>query len=158
GSSVPVSLTVSPIIDTNGRILGASKIARNITELKRERDKQQLLLREMNHRVKNLFAASSSIISLNARAATTPQAQALAASIAERLAALGRAHALTLDSQAHQEEGIALSELVRAIVTPYDGEGPSRIGFAGEDCRIAGKAITPMALLLHEFATNAAQY
>jgi PAS domain S-box-containing protein len=158
GTLVPVSLTVSPIIDSNGRILGASKIARNITELHREREKQELLLREMNHRVKNLFAVASSIINLNAGAATSPEARALAASIADRLGALGRAHSLTLDSQAHQSEGIAFSELCRAIVTPYDGEGPQRIAFAGEDFKITGKSITPMALLLHEFATNAAKY
>jgi PAS domain S-box-containing protein len=158
GSLVPVSLTVSPILDSNGRVLGASKIARNITELHREREKQELLLREMNHRVKNLFAVASSIINLNAGAATSSEARALAASIADRLGALGRAHALTLDSQAHQSEGIAFSELCRAIVTPYDGEGPQRIGFAGEDFKITGKSITPMALLLHEFATNAAKY
>jgi PAS domain S-box-containing protein len=158
GSIVPVSLTVSPIIDSNGRVLGASKIARNITQLQREREKQELLLREMNHRVKNLFAVTSSIINLNAAAATSPEAKALAASIVGRLAALGRAHALTLDSPAHQDDGIALSELCRAIVKPFDGEGASRVTFGGEDCKIAGKSITTMALLLHEFATNAAKY
>ena len=58
GSLVDISLTVSPIRDSDGRIVGASKIARDISELKRTRDRQHLLLREMSHRVKNLFALS----------------------------------------------------------------------------------------------------
>ena len=69
GSVIDISLTVSPIRDANGRIVGASTIARDISELKKTRERQQLLLREMNHRVKNLFALTGSIIGLSARSA-----------------------------------------------------------------------------------------
>lgn len=159
GTLVPVSLTVSPIIDSKGEILGASKIARNITELQRERKKQRMLLREMNHRVKNLFAVTTSIINLNAREVTTPEAQALAASITDRLGALGRAHALTQVEQNEDDAGeSSLTDICRAILKPYEAEGSSRISIGGDRCRIANKAITPISLLLHEFATNAAKY
>ncbi len=69
GTPIDISLTVSPIRDADGIVVGASKIARDITELKRTRDRQYLLLREMSHRVKNLFALSSSIVGLSARTA-----------------------------------------------------------------------------------------
>jgi PAS domain S-box-containing protein len=53
GSRVEISLMVSPIRDADGRIIGASKIARDVTERHRAEEQRQLLLREMNHRVKN---------------------------------------------------------------------------------------------------------
>ena len=73
GSVIDISLTISPIRNSHGRIVGASTIARDISELKRTRERQQLLLREMNHRVKNLFALTGSIIGLSARSAKTSQ-------------------------------------------------------------------------------------
>jgi PAS domain S-box-containing protein len=94
GSLIEISLTVSPIKDANGRIIGASKIARDITERRRSQERQKLLLREMNHRVKNLFALAGGVVTLSARTAGTPKE--LAGAVRERLAALARAHELTL--------------------------------------------------------------
>ena len=68
-SLVDISLTVSPIKDEKGKIVGASKIARDITELKQARERQELLLREMDHRVKNLFALAISVLRLSGRSA-----------------------------------------------------------------------------------------
>lgn len=160
GGLVHVSLTVSPIIDANGNILGASKIARDITERHRSQERQQLLLREMNHRVKNVFAVTSSIISLNARSAAS--AADLAASVTNRLNALSRAHSLTMAgnevSEMTGDSGATLHSLAQAILVPYGQGENSRIAISGTDMAIAAQSITPLALLLHEFATNAAKY
>lgn len=157
GSLVHVSLTISPIIGTNGNILGASKIARDITAQHLAQERQQLLLREMNHRVKNLFAVTSSIVNLNARTAGSPQA--LAAAVTERLNALGRAHALTMTSaQSSEEHHATIQGLASAILGPYEQEERKRISISGVDFDLAARAITPLALLLHEFATNASKY
>ena len=94
GSLVDISLTVSPIRDPAGKVIGASKIARDITERRRASERRQLLLREMNHRIKNLFALAISVVSLSARSANS--VQELTASARERLLALARAHDLTL--------------------------------------------------------------
>ncbi|TIU74925.1 MAG: PAS domain S-box protein, partial [Mesorhizobium sp.] len=56
GSSIPISLTASPIADASGAIVGVSKIGRDISERLRAQQQRELLLREMDHRVKNLFA------------------------------------------------------------------------------------------------------
>jgi PAS domain S-box-containing protein len=55
GSLIDISLTVSPIRGDQGAIIGASKIARDISDRKRHQERQNLLLREMNHRIKNLL-------------------------------------------------------------------------------------------------------
>ena len=159
GSLVDISLTISPIRNSRGKIVGASKIARDITELKKARERQRLLLGEMSHRVKNLFALSGSIVSLSARSAKSPHE--LAESTRARLFALARAHALTFadgfGDATHQPT--TLQSLVRTIVAPFDEPGePRRIAVLGIDAGVSGPAVTSLALLLHEFATNAAKY
>jgi two-component sensor histidine kinase len=85
---------VSPVKNQEGKIVGASKIARDISERRRTEQQQRLLLREMDHRVKNLFALASGVVALSARTASTPEE--LSSAVRDRLAALARAHALTL--------------------------------------------------------------
>jgi PAS domain S-box-containing protein len=78
GSLVNISLTVSPIKNEKGEIVAASKIARDITESKRTLQRQELLIREMDHRIKNLFALAISVLSLSGRSATSvPQLKTL---------------------------------------------------------------------------------
>jgi PAS domain S-box-containing protein len=163
GSIVDISLTVSALRNHDGKIIGASKIARDITERRRTEEQQQLLLREMNHRVKNLFAVSNSVVSLSARWAKTPHE--LATAVGERLGALARAHALTLrdtyEGAAAHAQVTTLKVLLETIVSPYNSGGDNsetRIAIVGDDIAIAGGAVTSLALLLHEFATNAAKY
>jgi PAS domain S-box-containing protein len=162
GGLVEIELTISPIRDRMGQIVGASKVARDITERRQAQAQQRLLLREMDHRVKNLFTIASSVVALSARSAKT--AADLASAVQERLSALARAHALTLpsglDSEPSAERSTTLHALIGAIAAPYD-EDPShgaRITVTGADAPITGQAITSFALLLHEFATNAAKY
>ena len=163
GSLVDISLTVSPIRNAAGAIVGASKIARDISERRRAQERQHLLLREMSHRINNLFALASSIVTLSARSADTPQE--LATVVRERLGALARAHALTLptspNDMAGREQPTTLHALILTILAPYDDEtdlNKSRVTLTGPDIPIAGKQVMNFALLLHELATNAAKY
>jgi PAS domain S-box-containing protein len=164
GDLIDVSLTVSPVKNAAGQIIGASKIARDITERRRATAKQGLLLREMTHRVKNLFALANGIIAISARYASTPQEMAKA--VEARLVALARAHDLTMpdhiDGTTRAEKQTDLGTLLRTIVSPYTmptGNAPQdRISMTGPDIRIGGNVITSFALLLHEFTTNAAKY
>lgn len=160
GSPIEISLSVSPIKDARGRIIGASKIARDITERKRAQEQQKLLLREMNHRVKNLFTLAGGLVTLSARSAATPKD--LAEAVRDRLAALARAHELTLpdltDGPEKFTQTTTLSPLIRQIVSPYVDGDDARVTINGPDVSISGGAVTSMALVLHEIATNAAKY
>jgi len=163
GSLVDISITVSPIKDEKGEITGASKIARDITQLKRVRERQELLLREMDHRVKNLFALAISILRLSGRSATSvPE---LIGSASDRLSALARAHSLTLSSSLRDLPQAAkpatLHSLIQAITAPHDvpgDSGASKFAVSGCDMEISGSVISSLALLLNEFATNATKY
>jgi PAS domain S-box-containing protein len=159
GSLVEISLSVSPIRTREGRIIGAAKIARDITERRQAEEQKNLLIREMDHRVKNLFALANSVIALSSRSATTPGD--LAAVVSSRLNALARSHALTIPHGFSSEQPTTLHTLIQTVVAPYAGGDDnlqSRALVSGPDLSIAGTAVTNFALLLHEFATNAAKY
>jgi PAS domain S-box-containing protein len=163
GSTVDISLTVSPIRNPEGKIIGASKIARDVTERRRAEEQQRLLLREMDHRVKNLFALAGGLVALSARTATTPEE--LSSAVRDRLAALARAHTLTLPATSEggtrTEQSTTLHALIQTILAPYKGrteDDGAPVTISGPDIRLAGGSLTDFALLLHEFATNAAKY
>jgi PAS domain S-box-containing protein len=157
GTLVDVSLTVSPVRDNTGKIVGASKVARDITEGRKAQQKQKLLLLEMNHRIKNLFAVASGVVSVSARMADTPRE--LASAIQSRLAALARAHDLTLqaDPEIARSRVVMLADLIRTILSPYE-LSHGNISISGPAIECGANAATAFALLLHEFATNAVKY
>jgi PAS domain S-box-containing protein len=158
GSPVEISLMISPIRNPRGEIVGASKIARDITELKQARERQTLLLREMSHRVKNLFALASAVITLSVRTARSPEE--LAEQVRNRLQALSRAHDLTLPDLKHEQatRPTTLNALVKTIISPYVDADRGRVTTGGAEVTVGGHAVTSLALLLHELATNAAKY
>lgn len=169
GSRIVVLVWIEPLREASGEIIGAINCFQDITERKREeellrsaREQQDLLLREMVHRAKNLFSVVSGLVALSLRSART--APELAKVLQERLISLSRAYDLTLrDTVANgnpTERSTTLEALVRAIVSPYDDNqaATQRIVASGPAVIIGGTAITSLALLLHELATNAAKY
>lgn len=160
GTLLDISLTISPIRNSDGRIIGASKIARDISGRKRAAEHQDLLLREMHHRVKNLFAITGSIIALAARTAQTPGE--LASTMKDRLVALSQAHEMTLPSftgnEAFHERSTTLFQLLSNLLSPYEEGGRGRWRFHGDDVSISAERVTSLALLFHEYATNAVKY
>lgn len=163
GELIYVSVTISPVKDIHGKIVGASKIARDITERKLAQEAQSLLMREMRHRVNNLFLITNAIVSLSARSAKTPADMARA--VQGRLSALTRAHELTrpglIEQTGKLRSEASLHALIKAIFEPYmheQAELPARVTIKGCDLMISESAVTNVALVLHELATNAAKY
>lgn len=163
GSLIEISLTVSPIHNREGKIIGASKIARDITERRRAEEQQQLLIREMNHRIKNLFTLAASVVSLSARSAGS--VKELTSAVLARLNALAVATDLTIPDRSTPQgaqNASSLHELIRLVTAPYgasemENDAP-RISISGPDISLVGSSVTSFALLLHEFATNATKY
>jgi len=159
GTLIDISLTISPIVDSRGRIIGASKIARDISDSKRHADERELLLRELHHRIKNLFSVTGSIIALAARNAATPGELAL--EMRERLSALARAHEITLPTltgHAPENRETSLFQLLSSILAPYGQDDRRPWTLSGEDVTLQQGTVTNLALLFHEFATNSSKY
>lgn len=159
GHLVDISLTVSPIKGSDGTVVGASKISRDITERKRALEQQKLLLREMAHRIANLFTVTQGIVALSARFAETPAE--LARTIQDRLDALIRAQELTRPGlTGYAMDDTTLRALLQVLVAPYVDrrQRRDRLTLRGLDLPIKRSAVASIALVLHEFATNAAKY
>jgi PAS domain S-box-containing protein len=132
----------------------------DITERRHAEEARQLLVRELNHRVKNLFAVASSMVSLTARSAPTPMA--MATSLRGRLDALSRAHELIRPAVAEDDpprQATTIDMLVRAVMEPHvhDQTG-RRLIVEGPPVPTGPSSATGLTLTLHELATNAAKY
>jgi two-component sensor histidine kinase len=134
-------------------------LTHDITRHKHARAQQDVLLREISHRIKNLFSVTAGLISLSAESSTS--VEELAVDLTSRLHALARAHDLTLPDLSHNsapEAATTVVALMKAIVAPHEHRQASRIAITGTDVSISGSALTSLALLLHELTTNAAKY
>jgi PAS domain S-box-containing protein len=95
GRLIDISLTVSPIMSTEGRILGASKVARDITDRKRIEAQISVLSPEAEHRAKNLLANVKAMVRLSQ--SDTPDG--LKKTIEGRIEALANVHSLFVESR-----------------------------------------------------------
>jgi PAS domain S-box-containing protein len=149
GTPVEISLTISPIRTPDGQIIGASKIARDITEQRQAQKRQQFLIRELQHRTQNLFAVIQSIARLSL---VEPLSLADAARVFEgRLKALAQTHRLLADAA---WEGAPLSEIVKRELAPYS----NNLSLIGDDILLHTLAAQQFALTVHELTTNAVKY
>src|SRR5262249_53213784 len=151
GRLVDVSLTVSPIKDGLGRVIGASKIARDVSDRKRQERFITLLSREVDHRAKNLLAVVQAIVSLSEGGNPTE----VKAAISGRIHALANAHNLLAMSH---WEGASLESIVQQELAPYCSDGNSRVLISGLSHTVGPKTAQSIAIVLHELATNAAKF
>jgi PAS domain S-box-containing protein len=155
GTLIPISLTISPVRDREGQVVGASKIARDVTERKEAEERQRLLLGEMRHRVGNSFAVAGSLLSVSARQVET--AAELAELMQQRLVALSKVHSLALDDPMGANRGRPLlTDLVSKIIEAFTSDQICTLDV--DDIRIASEAVTPIALVFYELCTNATKY
>ncbi|HEX5665316.1 MAG TPA: HWE histidine kinase domain-containing protein, partial [Hyphomicrobium sp.] len=120
---------------------------RDVTASKQTINQQNVLLRELNHRVKNVLMMAMSLARLTSAEGS---AASYRESLMARIAALGRAHDLLMTES---WEGAMLDDLIRQTLAPYD-----RISFVGDAVSISPETAISLNLALHELATNAAKY
>ena len=143
-----------PLRDASGAIVRWFGTVTDIDASRRTSEERDLLARELSHRIKNIFAVVSGLVSLRAR--KLPEARAFAEELTEAIRALGRAHDYVRPFDGRKSD--MLVGLLGELMEPYLGRGEGRIAIEGEDCEIGARAATPMALVFHELATNAAKY
>ncbi|UCI24629.1 sensor histidine kinase [Mesorhizobium sp. B2-8-5] len=151
GSLVAVSLTISPIKNSAGDIVGASKIARDITAAKESERRIRLLMREVNHRVKNQFAVILSMVRETSKRSTDPVE--FEQMIRSRIMALSRSHDLLVTSE---WAGASLFDLIQEHLKPFGHE--ERISLSGPLLTLQSNAVQNLGMAFHELGTNSAKY
>jgi PAS domain S-box-containing protein len=151
GSLVEISATISAVKGAAGKIIGASKIARDISDRKRSEEALRLLAHEVDHRSKNLLTLVQAAVHFSQ--ADTPDA--IKAAIEGRIHALARVHELLAQSR---WEGANLRTLVAEELSPYCPDGTARAEVDGPDLILKPNLAQLIAIALHELTTNAVKH
>ncbi len=131
GSNIDISLTISPVKNAAGQVIGASKIARDITDRRKAEAAKDLLLHEIKHRVKNTLGTVQAIALQTFRDGPREERDAFA----------GR-----------------LRGMVQRALAPFQENRQERFIVTGEDASLTTNKALLLALAIHELATNAVKY
>jgi PAS domain S-box-containing protein len=151
GSLIDISLTVSPIMDADGRVISASKIARDITERKRTEAHISVLAREAEHRAKNVLATVQAIVHLTEAETVADYKTA----VEGRVQALANVHTLFVKSH---WSGAELHDLVTKELAPYRKGDGTRVAIEGPAFALEPDTAQTIAVVVHELTTNAIKY
>jgi PAS domain S-box-containing protein len=151
GGLVDIFVTISALRDAAGKITGASKIARDITNRKQAEEAQRLLAHEVDHRSKNLLTLVQAAVHFS----EADTSGAIKTAIEGRIQALANVH--TLLAQSHWA-GVDLRSIVMDELYPYCPLGNSRAEVDGPEFLLKPQLAQLIAMVLHELTTNAVKY
>ena len=139
------------IRDKAGAIVGLLGISKDISERREAEEKQQLMINELNHRVKNTLAVLHSVALQSFKGVDA----AKMASFEGRLQSMSAAHDILTR---HSWSGARLRDIAQASLSPFCGSDLSRCSIAGPDVELTPSAALAIAMVFHELSTNAAKY
>lgn len=148
-----------PVRGDDGSIIRWVGTCTDIHDHKRTAQQNEVLSRELSHRIKNIFAVLNGLIGLSAR--QFPEVKEYARQLQGRVASLGRAHDYV---RPHSEESAphdgprTLSELFHQLLSPYPALDEGRLTVEGVDVAVDDRGATPIGLAFHELATNSSKY
>ena len=131
--------------------IGVAFAVRMATTIARGEMLHDLLIEELNHRVKNTLAILQAIAVQTFKSATRPER----ATFEGRLGALAEAHNLL---SKEKWSGSELEELVSRVLQPYLMSNPGRVRMSGPKVPLSPRLAVVLSMIVHEIATNAAKY
>ena len=148
-----------PIIGPDQEIQRWIGTCTDIEDAKRIASHNEMLSQELSHRIKNIFAIISGLISMTARG--DENFREPAEKLKGRIAALGRAHEYVRphsDKMQPEIGDVTMRALLSEIFASYPAFTEQRLIINGGDILVSDRAATPVALVFHELATNSMKY
>lgn len=153
GSVVELWITSAPIRSAGSEVIGASLIARDVSQQKQREEHVRFLMRELTHRSKNLLAVIQAMARQSMSRDIAPQE--FVKRFTDRLQGLAGSHDLL---SRVDWKGASLMELIRSQLSHYMDLFGTRILLDGTDIAIRPEAAQNVGIALHELSTNAAKY
>lgn len=148
-----VAITSSAVHGADGAFLYSVRTLQDISTHKRKQERQQMLMGELNHRIKNTLVTVQSLARQTAR--KTPDAASFCEKFQGRLMALGKAHSLLTRDQ---WSGAALRDIIEEQVQPYREDEGRRIILTGEAVALTADQAVVLGMVFHELVTNAIKH
>ncbi|HEV2541988.1 MAG TPA: HWE histidine kinase domain-containing protein [Methylobacterium sp.] len=151
GSTYVVEWVITPVREAGGRITHWVATQRDVTERRAYEDRQDLMVRELHHRVKNTLATVQAV--LNATVRSSLSIPEFTRAFSGRIASLARTHALITEDVA---QAASFEGLLRAELDPYNEGG--RVSLDGPRVVLPSDHAVPVGMALHELTTNALKH
>jgi PAS domain S-box-containing protein len=153
GSTFPAHVSDGPLIDDAGKVIGIVGISYDITPRKEAERKQQLLIRELHHRVKNTLATVQAIMGTTARHASS--IDEFQESVTGRVMSLAKIHALLTEDQWQE---VHFSALLGATLERFNDARRTRIVLDGPPTILPSPVAVPLGMAIHELTVNAVKH
>nr|WP_283773327.1 PAS domain-containing protein [Altererythrobacter sp. KTW20L] len=143
----------------DGRIVRWIGTCTDIHEAKQVAEQNEVLSRELSHRIKNIFAVIAGLVEMTIR--SNPEHRPVLRGLVERVIALGRAHNFARPHSEMSQPELPNSQLYGLLVellAPYQSDNGERVRVSADEIMLDDRGATPIALIIHELATNAAKY
>ncbi len=145
------NLAITSVIGTLLLLTGLAFAVRMATTIARGETLQNLLVEELNHRVKNTLAILQAIAVQTFRGASKDEREKFEG----RLGALAEAHNLL---SKEKWRGSELKDVIARVLQPYLLNNPERLRMSGPDVPLPPRIAVVLSMIVHEIATNAAKY
>ena len=152
GTRVPFIPYPTPLHDESGKLTGAVNMLVDISERKRAEEQQQLLVRELHHRVKNTLATVQAIMGSTARSSDT--IEDFKAALIGRIGSLAKTHRLLTDEFGE----VSFGDLLHNELDAFDDGSDGRITLTGPEVTLSAQLAVTLGMAVHELATNAAKF
>ncbi len=148
-----VDLVCQPISGANGEVCGIVVEGNDVTDHVRAEQRQELLIRELHHRVRNTLATVQGVMNTTAKSSAT--IEEFQDAFAGRIASLAKTHAVMTDEL---EQSVSFLHLLNQELSPYSDDQGLRIRLVGPSVDLPSQIAVPLGMAVHELTTNAAKH
>lgn len=143
--------TKAPLFDSEGKVSGLAGVSVDVTEMKKAQTREKMLVREVDHRSRNVLAVVHGLVQLT-RAETVSE---LKDKLGKRIGALARTNGAIAASN---WQGASLIRILNEELAPFQDDQDQRVFLTGEEIQLDPATAQSITLVLHELTTNAAKY